>query len=226
VGNHIAAIGIHSQEEVKHYMTGGLESAARTEHVDALTGTSYWLPDGPAGIWVHIDAACLVPAHQSKSLIKLRPIEWIDDDDHCPYCAMLGVEILNQDNTVLYPVALAFGNTAKARKDIVLGDTVKLAITAFVETGESWESVATFEAQKEADDLIGIGWFFPFGPYSALDTQRTSSPRAAFYGISCNFGGVEACSDDGHTMRGARVLIETSNPVPFVVSLSNHEWHT
>jgi len=45
-------------------------------------------------------------------------------------------------------------------------------------------------------------------------------------GISYNFGGVEANSDDGHTMRGARVVIETSNPVPFVVSLSNHEWHT
>ena len=93
---------------------------------------------------------------------------------------MLGVEVLNQDETMLYPLALTFGNTAKARKEIALGDTMELAVTAFVETGKSWKNVAAFEAEKEADDFIGIGWFFPFGPYSALDSQRTSSPRAGF----------------------------------------------
>ena len=64
--------------------------------------------------------------------------------------------------------------------------------------------------------------------------------------ISCNFGGVVAYSNDGHPTRGARVLIEPFNPVPFVVSPSilrqaqdsdglvecsperveGHEWHT
>jgi len=183
MGSHIASIGIHSREELEQYMKVGLESAARTEHVDAEAGRSYWLPDNSAGLCIHVDAACFVPAHQSTSLITLRPVEWINDEDNCTYCDMLGVEVLNRDETMLYPLALTFGNMAKARKEIALGDTMELAVTAFVETGKSWENVAAFEAGKEADDFIGIGWFFPFRPYSALDSQRTSSPRAGFYNV-------------------------------------------
>ncbi|GJL53126.1 MAG: hypothetical protein NPIRA02_02580 [Nitrospirales bacterium] len=183
MGSHIASIGIHSRKELQHYLKIGLEMAAGSEHVDADTGTSYWLPNSSAGLWVHVDAACFVPTHQAQSSIKFRPIHWIENDDHCPYCAMLGIEVLNHEETVLYPLPVTFGNTAKARQEIVLGDSVELAITAFVESGQSWKNIAAFEAEQEAGNLIGPGWVFPFGPYSALDSQRTNSPRAALYGV-------------------------------------------
>ena len=153
-----------------------------SERFEATHGRTHLLTDGSIELWTHIDATCAVPSFSSSTALKVKANGWIEAEDGCPYCATLDIDVFGGDGKPKYPLTVTFGNVALARETIELNVPIKLAVSAFIETGKAWDNTEAYR-RENPDTKIGPHWFFPLGKYAAVEKVRDSRPRAAFYGI-------------------------------------------
>ncbi|EAZ93011.1 hypothetical protein [Crocosphaera chwakensis] len=180
--NHWSAIGIYSQKELSQMIDLGLKYPS-SQFQDKKTGRTYLLTDNFAELWVHIDAKCAVPSFASSTIIKAKVTKWIENENSCPYCAMLCVDVLDKETDYkLYPIAITFGNVALARQSVEIGKTINFHLAVFIESCQSWDSIESYK-QQYPERKLGLGWFIPLGPFSPLEKLKNNQPRAAFFGI-------------------------------------------
>jgi len=174
-----SAIGICSQTELAKAVDLALRSPPH--YNDRETGRTHLLTDGLVELWVHPNAKCCVPSFYSSTIIKAKATRWIENDLGCPYCATLCIERLDLKDRLLYPLAVTFGNVALARKLIETNKRIELALSAFVDRAEFWDSEGSYK-EENPNTTFGAGWFVPFGPFAAIESVRNNQPRAAFFG--------------------------------------------
>ncbi|WP_317932719.1 hypothetical protein [Halioxenophilus sp. WMMB6] len=207
MASHLTAIGIYSEEELITFMET-VWAGDSCRPYPANEPTSFCLPAARAELWLHPAASCFIPTLSTGHTVNVRPEAWLpDDDNHCPFCSLLAVDVLSPDGHLLYPQLLAVGNCEKAQQEITLGKTVALPITAFVEGGEVWPDLAAFQKAMSAEDqgpTIGPGSFFPEGPYAVLEARQAFAPLATFCGVVVATE-LEANPVTGHRFRLASV---------------------
>jgi hypothetical protein len=183
MSTHFSVIGVDGREEFDAFVKGSFDAGIRDQYDDPAEKPSLKLMSGDAGAWIHTSNGCFVPIFESGNEIRVRTVEWMDDPDGCPYCANLAVEVLKPDGSMNYPLAITFGNVLKAKADLPLGEVLCLPVVGFVEKIERWNSLEDLLASQDASNPIKFqpGWFFPLGPYAALEEHRDSNPRAGIY---------------------------------------------
>jgi hypothetical protein len=173
--SHFDNIGIsaRSREEFGTVMSEFFK-LAELQSPGIETDRTYLWSDGKAKLWFHPDADwCIVPSFSTGTIVSFKALDWIDNSNNCSYCAI-------HDNSLLYPLALTFGDVKDAKSKIEIGTICKLRVMAFIENGRSWTNRTEYDSLSEPR-LFAHG-FFPLGPFSALESSRRNSPHALICG--------------------------------------------
>jgi hypothetical protein len=180
VGNHFSAIGIRSRDELSNLIDQALESPSK-KYSDSEKGQTYLLTDNVVELWIHLATKDCVPAFVSSIKLQAKSRYWIEADNNNPYEAMLRLDVLNEKSQLQYPLAVTFGNVRAVRRAIILESEVQFSVTAFIEKMKKWESSEIYKLENP-NSKVGPGWFFPLGPFAALEKLRQNKAKAAFYG--------------------------------------------
>ncbi len=126
----------------------------------------------------------------SPGRFKVKLIEWIESDDECPYCALLCVALLDNEDNQITCAAVTFGDTVRVRKTLHVNKVYEFSICCFVETAQIWDKEQGFAPDSK--------WFIPLGPLAVLDSQLENAPRAHISGEVCKIQQItNSCMDKG-----------------------------
>ena len=198
--SHFDNIGfvVQSREEFSTVMSAAFK-LAKIQSPAIETDRTYLWSDGKAKLWFHPDADwCIVPAFFTGTRIKFSPGRWVEDSNNCPYCAILCGEVFSLENDLLYPLAVTFGNVKAAKSIIEIAEVCELKIIAFVESGNFW--VSRDEYEKQPNPKLFAHGFYPLGPFSALGSSRSNTPRAIICGTVQNINNLQN-SQTGNSYR-------------------------
>ena len=146
MASHFECIGLSvgSRDAFEATISSALERAAWT----ATSGggqVALWTEPSGATVSVCLNAdgtiECVTPSFSATSRLRVRTLGIIADAD-CSSCDLLHVEVLGDDETMVYPLALQVDDLGVSRDRIAIDRVLTIQIAAFAEAISVWPNDA------------------------------------------------------------------------------------
>jgi hypothetical protein len=185
VGGHFECIGVAGEDE----LAAVVEAAVQDGEATPIEGGReiVWRDAQGASVAVTVgsddEILCVRPTFAATSRVNAR-VGAVAEDPECAFCSRLLVEVVDETGELMYPLAVELERQAPARDPSLAERQSRLAISAFVETIETWPSEDAYEAAHPGrmfDDATGAG-DLALGSQSLIPTGLfVDEPRRRFW---------------------------------------------
>ena len=151
---HFEAVGFPARDEgaLRELLGPALDSAAFVEHADGRSAL-YRDPSG-ATLTVHMDERggleCCHPGYDGPFHARWRPLGVIADRQ-CRFCDLVYSELLDDENEMIYPLALTVETLGTDRALIPYAEPSEVRFAGLWEEGEAWPDEAAFDEAQETE---------------------------------------------------------------------------
>ncbi len=108
---------------------------------------------------------CATPAFAARTTSRVRLSELIPEVSGCPYCVTVVVEVLDDNDEVIYPLAFQVTDPDSVRELYAPGRVVNVQIAAFAEEIRTWPGDTDFACSKDEVQL-GVESLIPTGLFT------------------------------------------------------------
>lgn len=156
--NHFDALGfaVRSDAELRELIATAFQRAAdrgdEVAHAEGRTVT-YRDPSG-ATLTMHVDGRnnfqCCQPGFEGAFHTRWRPVG-VMPDETCRYCDLVFADLIDDEDEMIYPFALAVETLGSERELIPYTEPGEVRFTGLWEEGELWPDEAEFENAQKAE---------------------------------------------------------------------------
>jgi hypothetical protein len=168
MASHFECIGlpVGSRDAFEATISSALERAARTATPGGGQLALWTEPSGATvSVCLNADGAieCATPSFAATSRLRVRTLGIIADAD-CSSCDLLHVEVLGNDETMVYPLVLQVDDLEVSRDRFAIDRVLTIRIAAFAEEISIWPNDDAYLAGQRgvkmaAESLIPTGLF-------------------------------------------------------------------
>jgi hypothetical protein len=171
MASHFDCIGltVETRDAFEAMISSALERASWTATPDGGQLALWTDPSGAlVSISLNADGAieCATPSFAATSRIRVRPLR-IEADADCSFCDLLHVEVLGEDETMFYPLALQVDDLGISRDGIAIGSVQTMRVAAFAEEISVWPNDDDYLAAQTSGMTMAPESLFPTGLFEA-----------------------------------------------------------
>jgi hypothetical protein len=148
VADHFECVGVAGEDEFFELLGVALERGDASAF-DGGFREIVWRDDGGASLAVSLtsdgEVICARPSFAAAPRVPAR-LGAVADDPECAFCSRLLLDVVDEADELVYPLAVELERLAPARDPAAGGRRTTLALTAFAETIEAWPDEDAYDA--------------------------------------------------------------------------------